>query len=66
MIKKLTKKVMRKYGITIDSQVIERPLIGKSLTLYTIESEQLKINWSNVGSDFLKSAKKDLLSIINS
>lgn len=57
---------MEEYGITIEAQVIERPLIGKSLTIYFIQSKQLKINWSNTGSDFLKRAKKDLLSIINS
>lgn len=64
-INKLTKNILQTYGVEIDKQVIERPLIGRAINLYTIESEKLKINWSNTGNAWLQSAKKDLLEIIN-
>jgi len=65
MNKKLTKKLMEKYAIKIDSQSIDSLALSRPLTLYTIVSESLKINWSGVGSNWLNKYKKELLQVIS-
>lgn len=62
----LTKNIIKMYEIEIGKQLIERPLIGNPISLYSIVSEKLKINWSGVGAKWLADAKKHLISIIKS
>jgi len=64
MEKRLTKKLIKKYDIVIESGIVECPLL-KSFTIYTVQSEELKINWSGTGSTWLKKAKSDILDVIN-
>lgn len=60
---KLTKKVLDQYQVEFDSQFVDFPL-GKSFTIYTVQSYPLKVNWSGVGSEWLKKAKRDLAKVI--
>jgi len=63
---KLTKQVMDQYGIEIESEMIDGLWINRPYTLYTVKSEQLKIDWSGTGATWLQKAKRELIQIIES
>ena len=63
---KLTKKVMKQYGIEIESETIDGLWIDRPYQLHTIKSEQLKVNWSGTGVMWLQKAKRELIQIIES
>jgi len=61
---KLTKSLTQKYRIEIESQRITCIALPSPITIFTIQSEPLRVNWSGVGNNWLRRAKRDLLKVI--